>query len=57
MTKPVAYAWEENDKFFLSKFPYAPNNRQAANWYDSKTELLTEAGRRRLQVEWVKSDA
>lgn len=47
-----AYAWEENGKFFLSKLPYRPDRRQAANWYDSRDELATEARQRKLSVEW-----
>jgi len=55
MTKRVAYAWQEQDKFFLSSVPYNPNKRQPANWYDTSTELVTEASRRKIKVEWVKT--
>lgn len=50
--KRVVYAWQEQDKFFLSPFPYGSNKRQPANWYDSSTDLVAEAGRRGVKVQW-----
>lgn len=49
--KNVAYAWEENGKFFLSKLPYR-ETKQPMNWYDSRDELAAEARQRKLTVEW-----
>ena len=55
MTQRVAYAWQEQDKFFLSAVPYNANKRHPANWYDTQTELVTEASHRKMKVEWAKT--
>lgn len=47
-----AYAWEENGKFFLSRFPYHPDKRQSANWYDTRDELAAEARQWKVTIEW-----
>lgn len=57
MIKRVVYAWQEQDKFFLSPVPYDPDKRQPANFYDSSTELAADASRRGVRVQWEKTGA
>lgn len=49
-----AYAWEDGDKFYLSRFPKPDKPK---NTYDSRDALAIEARSRGITVVWVNTAA
>lgn len=50
-TKRKGYAWQANDRYYLSLFPATQPDR-SRNEYMSREELEQEARQRRVVVEW-----
>mgnify|MGYP001183374502 CR=1 FL=1 len=56
MTQPrTAYAWQQGDKWRLSVFPKT-RERRPYNEYDTQAEVVTEAGRRGMELTWETAD-